>query len=445
MDSLLYTGLIYELGYDLEAVRVSAAKNIVHSYRFAPDAHGRMFDASFGFDSFRRRSIELAEANKEGWIVTADIADFYPRIYSHPLENALHDATTKTDHVNVLKTMLSKLNHSVSYGIPVGPAASRLLAEVAIADVDAALMSEGFAHTRFVDDFRIFCNTERDAYSALAFLANALFEHHGLTLQQHKTFIETAKSFLATNAESEADKERLSLTEKFQNILDKMGISSWYEDIDYDDLDPELQKAIDALNLKEILEEQIAAVGTIDVAVVRFALRRLAQLDDDSATELVLSNMMRLYPVFTDALIYLTAIRSLDAEDKHAIGRKLLDLIEGDVVGHLEYHRAWILSTFTNDADWNNADRFVPIYNKYADPFTRRETILSLGRAKKAEWFKTRKRDFGIFEVWQRRAFLAAASALPGDEPKHWYRSLAPQLDELEKAIVDWALQNPFA
>jgi hypothetical protein len=445
LDTILYTALIYEIGAELEDTRVSWNENVVHSYRFSPQPNGQMFSPDYGFDSFRKRSIELAGPANVAVVVVADIADFYPRIYSHPLENALSEATTKKEHVRVLKHMLAQLNHTVSYGIPVGPAASRLLAEVAISDIDAALMSDGWVHTRFVDDFRIFCDSERSAYSALAFLANTLFEHHGLTLQQHKTYIQSREDFLERNGENETDIERRSLSERFEAILQSVGINNPYSAIDYDDLDEGVQEQIDALNLGEILHEQISSTEPLDILITRFALRRLAQLGDQEATANVLANIQRLYPVFKDSLAYLTAIRSALPVEKHATGRRILNLINHDIVGHLEFHRAWILSTFTQNGDWNNAEHFIPIFNRYDDPLTRREAILALGRAGKSEWFKGRKRRYEDFDPLQRRAFLAAASCLPGDEAEHWYRAVAPRLDELEKAVVDWALLTPFA
>jgi hypothetical protein len=236
----------------------------------------------------------------------------------------------------------------------------------------------------------------------------------------------------------------LSLTEKFDTILKSIGISNRYEPVDYDDLDSDTQAKIDGLNLKGILQEQIQTTEPLDALITRFVLRRLTQLDDDSATELVLNNIRRVYPVFKDAIAYLTGIRSLRPVAKHAIGARLLDLVDDDIVGHLEYHRAWILSAFAQDAGWSNAERFVPIFNSYDDPLTRREVILALGWAGKSEWFKSHKRSYDSFDPWQKRAFLAAASCLPGDEADHWYRSIAQRLDPLEKAVVNWVLANPF-
>ncbi len=97
--------------------------------------------------NIKKRSEELIEESKDNtfgnqYVVIADIADFFPRIYSHPLENALTECTNKNNHVLKIKRMLSDWNFSVSYGIPVGQSATRLLAEIVLDDVDRALISE---------------------------------------------------------------------------------------------------------------------------------------------------------------------------------------------------------------------------------------------------------------------------------------------------------------
>ncbi|MBB4826402.1 hypothetical protein HNO89_003662 [Sporosarcina luteola] len=74
--------------------------------------------------------------------------------------------------------------------------------------------------------------------------------------------------------------------------------------------------------------------------------------------------------------------------------------------------------------------------------FSRRKLILALGNANQQSWFKTKKRSIMQLPIWQRRAFLAAAICLPGDEASHWYRSILPRLDALEVAIVRWAVSK---
>ena len=440
IDFLVYTALVYELGEDLEARRVPKSEKIVHSHRFEPRDDGRMFDKSFGYDTFIQQCREIAGKthNSFEWVVLADIADFFPKLYHHRLKGALNKCTSKNNHVLAIDHLISSWNENYSYGIPVGQAASRLLAEVAIDDVDKSLLSEGTQFVRFSDDFRIFCKDKREAYEKLAFLANVLFENHGLTLQQHKTQIMPLDDFIVRFLSTEKEAEINKLSETFKNILD-----SFYEEIEWDDLSEEQQEEISALNLHGILEEQ-SELDEIDIPLTRFVLRRLAQLGSKESLDLVLDNIDKLYPVALDVIRYIQGLRDVDKEQRHEIGLRLLKLIGNSITSHLEFHRMWLLSTFTHDSEYDNEELFPAIFSDCPDQFTQREIILALGRSKKDEWFRTRKRKVFDFSHWMRRALLLAGSCLPSDERNHWYQSLEPRLDQLELAVTKWARQNPF-
>jgi len=444
LESIVFTALVLEIGKDIEAARIPKEENIAFSHRFAPKVSGKMYDVKYTWDSFQDYSRELVESNEYSYVVLADIADFYPRIYFHPLENALSECTKKNNHVLAITSMIKNWNFSVSYGIPVGAAASRILAELVIDDVDRGLLSEGVKHCRYVDDYRIFCKNEREAHEKLALLANILFENHGLTLQQHKTRILDIREFNDRYLQRENNQELNSLSDKFYEILDDLGIENIYEEIDYNDLKPEVQAQIDSLNLMGILEEQVNSKETIDTPLVGFILKRLKQIDSEDSVDLVLNNINQLYTVFKDVMTYITSLRALDNTKKHEIGSKLIQLLDDSIVSHLEYHRLWIFDTFTKDREWDNEGKFVSLYNSYHDEFSQRKLILALGRAQQHSWFKSRKRTVNQMSPWLKRAFLAAASCLPGDEAEHWYRSLQTSLDPLELAITKWVKENPF-
>ena len=55
--------------------------------------------------------------------------------------NALQAAAgpTRFGHIRVLEKMLTRLSENVSYGIPIGPPASRVLGEAVLVDVDSTL------------------------------------------------------------------------------------------------------------------------------------------------------------------------------------------------------------------------------------------------------------------------------------------------------------------
>lgn len=444
IDSILYTALIYEVGNQIEVARIPIKKNIVYSYRFNPDlSNGRFYNNNIGYNKFIQRCYKLSNNKKTKYVVVADIADFFPRIYAHPLENILDNVTKYSSYARIIKKLLSYWNNSISYGIPVGQAASRLLAEIAISDIDNAMLSENIAYCRFSDDFRIFCKNKKDAYNCLSFLAKCLFTNHGLTLQQIKTSILTKQEFQDRFLTTEEMHESQSLSEKFSEILGEIGIADWYEDIDYDELSIESQKLIDSLNLTDLLCEELCK-SNVDYGLLKFILGRLSQVNNTNAKETVLDNIEVLYPVFKEVVCYLKGIRKFDIKTKHSVGRRLLSYLNNSFVAHLEYHRSWILSIFTENTEWDNQKVFCKMYSNMPDVFSKRKLILAMGRANQSHWFKLQKQNLGQFDPWQKRAFLAAASCLPGDEAKHWYSSIYRSLDQLEKIVVDWAKMYPF-
>ena len=443
-DSLLFTALVYDIGPDIERARIASKKKIVFSHRFVPDKTGRFYDPKYTYETFQERSSLLAKAANCKYVIVADIADFYNRLYLHPLENALSACKAQPDHVRVLKKLLSGWNFTISYGVPVGPAASRLLAELAIDDVDRALQSEAVSFCRYSDDYRIFCRSKREAHAKLAFLANVLFENHGLTLQQSKTRVLPTRKFCERYIDIARFNEAESLSKRFHDLMDTLGIDDPYGDIDYDSLDEDDRSRVDALNLQGILNEQLARKGSIDIQITGFVLRRLGQIDDTECLHTIIQKVEHLYAVFPDVMHYLSALRSLDTASKRHIGEKLLALLHKTIIGHLEFHRDWVFEVFTHDTGWNNEKRFASLYTKYPDEFSRRALVLAMGRAKQVHWFKTRKRSVLSLGPWEKRAFLAAASCLPGDEAEHWYKSIKRSLSELESAVVSWARSNPF-
>lgn len=359
LDTLVITAVVYEVGEDLEGYRVAVGDGIVHSYRFAPTQAGQLYHPEWSFDSFRARSLDLARKSG-GFVLMTDIADFFQRIYSHPLENALAVATSRRDHARVIGKLISGWNQSVSYGIPVGPSIFRLLAEITIDDVDRALLSEGYTFCRFSDDYRIFLADERSAREACAFLANTLLRHHGLTIQESKTEIVRTDDFIARFERTEEDAERSGLRERFDELLHQLqeredreleamletgdepdpweswgGVDS-YADIDYEDLNDSQKEIVDGLNLWEVLREQLDANGALDVPMTRFVLRRIAQLGLQDEDRLLLSDLARLYPVFPEVVQALAAQFPNDEAGRQRLGGDLLALFDDPVVGHLE-------------------------------------------------------------------------------------------------------------
>ncbi len=443
LDFLVFAALIREIGSDLETIRVPTSQNIVFSYRILPAADGQLFDPAIGYDSFLKRSEELLKDKKITHVALADIADFYHRIYHHRLENALSNATSRSQHVAAIKQLLSGWNGTETFGIPVGNAPSRVLAEVTISDVDDALLASGINFIRYNDDYRIFAKNHGEAYRALAFLAEALYRNHGLTLQPQKTHVLSAKDFRTRYLSTPEEREIDSLYDKFQHLIRELGLSDPYEEIDYSDLDQEQQELIDSLNLNELFQEEIEKAD-IDFGIIKFVLRRMGQLGDDSLVDEIFEKLDTLYPAFSDIIQYFSNLRNLKTTRYHEIGKRVIDLLGESLVSELEYHRIWALDLFTHTTQWDNEKRFFKMFGEAKDVFSRRKLILAMGRSHQRHWFQSQWRNLANESPWPRRALLAGASCMAPDARKHWYKSIMSQLDELEKAVVKWAKANPF-
>lgn len=192
-DLILYTALVLLIKDDLERARISRRARRVFSYRVKARQPNRLYDARGAYAAYLKELSRKAAKAEVKFVATADIADFYPRIYQHRLENIItanapNQRTNEIARVLVRK-LIAKLMDTNSYGIPVGPHASRVLGEGILIDIDAHLQSQGVDYVRWVDDYHIFARSEYVAQSTLFELAERLFVNHGLTLQSSKTRI----------------------------------------------------------------------------------------------------------------------------------------------------------------------------------------------------------------------------------------------------------------
>ncbi|MBW2738665.1 MAG: RNA-directed DNA polymerase [Deltaproteobacteria bacterium] len=445
LDFLLFAATIYEVSEDLENNRIPVANEVVFSYRINTDDDGQLFDPTVGYRSFLINSrTRLSNEPSFTHVATTDISDFYSRIYHHRLENALRSSTGRASHVSAIMHLLSGWNGTETFGIPVGNAPSRILAEITLSDVDEALLANGISFVRFNDDYRFFAQSHSEAYRNLAFLAEILFRNHGLTLQQQKTLVLTAEEFRDRFLTTPLDRELDSLHDRFDALVAELELEDPYEHIDYDDLSEEQQEIIDSLNLQELLNDEIHGKEEPDLPLVRFILRRLAQLWDSSVIDDLLENLDVLHPAFPDVIRYISKLTFLEEATRHEVGNRLLDIYEDSIISELDYYKMWCLELFANSQSWDQSERFFRLYGSARDQISRRKLILSMARSGQTHWFQSQWRSLLDFPPWTKRAVLAGASCMPPDARRHWYRSINPQLDILERAVAIWARQNPF-
>jgi hypothetical protein len=439
LDALLYVATTREIADDLEARRIPVAAGRVYSYRVRPTDEGHLFDPAIGYREFLAQCATRLDTDPTiRYVATTDIADFYARISHRELERALRSATTHDAHVQALLRLVSGWSGGRTFGIPNGAAPSRLLAEVTVADVDDALLAEGIDFVRFNDDYRIFARSYAEAYGAISFLAETLYRTHGLSLQPQKTAVFACDQFRNRFLSALPDRELDVMKRSFQTLAAQLKLETWYDDIDHAVLSEEQRQLVDALNLKDLFRAELI-VPESDATLMRFVLRRLAQLGDDGVVEDVLTHLDVVHPLLPDICRYLASLRSLTPADRLLLGERLLALLDDSVVSALEYHRMWILTLFSASRDWGGEERLLELSERPTGPASARELILALGSQHGARWSPAQGSAHIEHTAWTRRAVLAVGGTLDADARAEASGAREEWGDVLEGAVIRWA------
>ena len=432
-DLLFYTALSMILRDDIAAARMPLHAQRVFSFRSEKASPDMLYATKPGYREFRDRQRKKARTRSTKFIGVTDIADFYSRIYQHRLKNALEASTSdqaKTDAIRVLEKLLIQFSGGPSYGIPVGPAASRPLAEAILVDVDSALKARGIDFVRFVDDFVVFGKTYESVEASLHFLGEVLFVQHGLTLQTAKSHIYTAKDFKSSYLAEPSDRE-----EKRRRLIEIM-TGDEYEERSYDELDEDERNEVDALNLTEMLEEALSPDRVVDYSEVSFILGRLSALRQPDLIPIVLKNIQRLYPVAHSLTAFFQEFNILSTYERKRIAKKLLaPLTSSRNPKPPVYYAIWILHLFCQNTAWNHADDLLNIFLGHPSSIVKRYAALALSSSGSRAHVLPLKEHYGAAPPLLRTAILLASKRLGSDERKYWLRSLR-LTDPLEKLVA---------
>ena len=172
------------------------------------------------------------------YVVLADVSGFYESVDHRRLAERLIRATGKRAEVEALSHFLTRVMGG-SRGLPQGLDASDPLATAYLAELDFAMIRNGFAYTRHGDDFRVAMKGYDDARGAL-YTLEACVRSAGLLLSGHKTRVlkaSTYKDAVQSMKKSIADVRSKVLSNKLATLED----------------DPDaLEKAIDLADMEQL-------------------------------------------------------------------------------------------------------------------------------------------------------------------------------------------------
>ena len=290
-----------------------------------------------GWRDFRTQSLVLLE--KATHVVVADVAGFYEYIDIEILISELRRLAVEPGPLRLLSQCLNKWA-KVQKGIPQGYSPSDVLAKLYLGVVDRGLKEKGLTHIRYMDDFRIFCDSEAEARRALVELTTML-RVRGLVLQ-------TAKSRIQTRAEASIsfDGVQATVQEVRQDLVREAAEASGGDPyFSLWEVEMALASGTDRAPLEVVHraydDHFVAGSEDFNKTLLHFLLRRMAKAGSDHAIPHVLSYLVSMPQETGDILRYLGDIgKTKECEER------LLSLLTNDLAiypyQHYQFIQWWL-------------------------------------------------------------------------------------------------------
>ena len=430
-DLIIYTALVMIAKNDIEQSRVSVKSKKVFSYRVDVRNSSVLYEVKSSHENYRKQLEVKSDAPSVKYVAMADIADFFPRIYQHRLENVIESVATSQRVRDVARVLVKKLVSNLmgrnSYGIPVGPYASRVLAEALLIDVDSTLQSKNVSFVRWVDDYNIFCSSEYEAQSVLFHLGEWLYTNHGLTLQTAKTKILP----IARYKQEILLKHDAVLTDRDSAVNILRDFRFGYEDA-ADEEEPseeDIQVILEffhGIDLQSMLENSLSDTTLVDYEAVVYVLTKIPRipgLDEDlkrQVLELVIDNAELLYPVAEQISKYVLSFNNLSTRDRKGIAKKLLKPLKSKRNPPPPYYAMWILNIFASSPLWGHSEEIFQLYSETTSEIIKRLAALVVFTSGSRAHALAIKDDYINASPLLKMAILYASKQLGLDERKHW-------------------------
>lgn len=275
----------------------------------------------------RSRAADLAASGQFSHVLKTDVTGYYEYIHIDFLLKKLETLGSDKQVLRLLGRCLKQWSVLGDRGIPQGCRASSVLGKIYLHAVDLEIEKSGYKHTRYVDDFLVFCKSESDARRALLKMSRTLKEH-GLSLSAEKTQIRPIQSLN-------------NLNKRNTNKQDKETLPELVNGLEEDDLsmsEAVIAQILDCYDLKEITEETIKKLfvkytrsENFDSSVFRFLLGLMGKRKMDFA---FLDCFQRLHDpqqicLQIPTLMYFATL----PQHRGMISRYLIRLLHSDIYG----------------------------------------------------------------------------------------------------------------
>lgn len=429
---------VLKIADSIESSRLAIDKKSVFSYRIKLDyQENKLFDRGISWRLFYNTALEISE--DFSYVVKFDISDFYTRVYHHRLENALRRTSGDPEAISRIMKILQDLSINVSYGLPIGGNAARILAEILLNSMDQMLTSKRIRFCRFVDDYIVFASSKEDAYRKLNWCADFLLKNEGLALQKSKTQIQTKSEFVShvkaslEGEEGESSKERASFL-RLNIHYDPYSLSA---SSDY----AELKNKIDQFDIAQLIKSEVKK-SRIHQAFGKQLLNAISFLEKESldlAFNVISSNLEVLYPIFPSVMqVTYKMLLKCSTEVKNQFINELCRLIiEDSYMIQTDNNASYVVRVLSLVNTENTIQAIDQVYSESSSQIVKANCIYAMVNLRNDYWLSNLKFQFSTLSKWERRAFISASFFL-GDEGKHWRQNTSSQFTDLEVLLKDW-------
>jgi len=427
INTLIYTALAFLVAEKVEAARVPVEENVACSYRIEiENTKGTFFANGTGYPGFIEKCSNLSA--EKNYVLVTDITDFYNQIYVHRLQNAIEYSDNDLFEIsNNTERFLLDLNGSVSQGVPVGPAASIIMAEAVLIDVDNFIRDTKHPHTRYVDDFRIFGDSKEELRLFQEKLTRYLYENHRLTLAGGKTEIIVSSKFSDDYLNSPEELEKTEIHEALGEInspIDAYG-GTFVEPVDEGKVRPTV--------LTELMERVLSG-EKLDLGLARHILRRCRRYKIRAIANQVLDNFEFLSPVISDVVLYLTKVSNATF-----VGRnkdKLISIFTAQLNSEIPFVKEWIEYYISNDSKLLEVKEIRELIFATASPRNQAAAARLLNRT---HWVREQRGNMSHLSPWDRRSVIYSGLALSKAELNGWLNALEKNSTNFtEQMTIKW-------
>ena len=284
IDRLIYQALI-----DLVVPNLENQLDRGRAFSNEPSAdENLMFEpAHQSWEKLQKKIMELCSSI--GFIVKADVANYFERIPQHHLINLINAAGCTPEVVNLLEEILLAFRGRDSFGIIQGVFPSDILGNFFLSDFDAFCELNDIPSARYVDDFYLRFESAIDAQKGLINLIERL-RLNGLHLNEFKSGIKHSEDVI--REETEIDKlfteAKDEVESEFMDFIYGYGFNAAWELDEYYEEPDEDYIQLEAVNrLYNSIDEYPDQADKIE----KFCLPLLRASKSDIAISPVLQNL----------------------------------------------------------------------------------------------------------------------------------------------------------